>query len=151
MTWPRSPSIAETAFDTGRFLLDPRLPGELSRRRYATWVRTSVDAPDHEVLTFRLDGDLVGFFIVERRPAGDAYWHLTAIAPGWQGRGLGLSVWRTMLLRHRAEGVTAVETTISAHNVAAMNLYARLGFAFAAAQTTLHWIRDGASAAAGSA
>ena len=37
--------IGYEAFTTGRFLLDGRLPPELSRRRYATWVRTSFDQP----------------------------------------------------------------------------------------------------------
>ena len=31
---------------------------------------------------------------------------------------MGMSLWQTMLLRHRAEGASSVETTISGHNVA---------------------------------
>ena len=134
--------IAYSAFSTGRFLLDWRLPPELSKRRYATWVRNSVDAPEQTVLKAELDGELVGFFIVERRPDGTVYWHLTAIAPRWQGKGVGMSLWRTMLRRHRAEGATAVETTISGHNAPAINLYARLGFTFGPAKMTFHWLRD---------
>jgi RimJ/RimL family protein N-acetyltransferase len=94
------------------------------------------------VLKAEVAGDLVGFFIVEHRPDQSVYWHLTAIAPRWQGKGIGTSLWRTMLLRHRAEGATSVETTISAHNAPAMNLYARLGFSFASAQMTFHRLRD---------
>src|SRR5687767_9041432 len=67
--------IAYSAFATDRFLLDWRLPEELSRRRYARWVRNSFDDPRHEVLK-ALQGDaLVGFFIVERRADGAVYWH----------------------------------------------------------------------------
>jgi GNAT superfamily N-acetyltransferase len=135
-------AIAYDAFTTGRFLLDWRLPGELSRRRYATWVRNSLDAPDQTVLKAEVDGGLVGFFIVEPRPDRSMYWHLTAVAPTWQGKGMGLSLWQTMLIRHRTEGATSVETTISGHNAPAMNLYARLGFAFASTRMTLHWLRD---------
>jgi RimJ/RimL family protein N-acetyltransferase len=134
--------IASTAFTTGRFLLDWRLPPELSNRRYATWVRNSVDAPRHSILKAEVDGQLVGFFVVEDRPDGTIYWHLTAIAPGWQGKGIGSSVWRTILLRHRADGATAVETTISGHNLAVVNLYERLGFSFDSAQMTFHWLRE---------
>ena len=50
-----------------------------------------------------------------------------------------------MLLRHRREGASFVETTISGHNLAALNLYARLGFSFGAAQMTFHWL-DGPDA-----
>ena len=61
------------AFTTGRFLLDARLDPELSRRRYATWVRTSLGvASDQTVLKAELDGDLVGFFIVEREAGRSA-------------------------------------------------------------------------------
>ncbi len=135
-------SIAYDAFSTGRFLLDPRLPGELSRRRYATWVRTSFDTPGQTVLKAVVDGELMGFFIVEHRPDASVYWHLTAVAPGWQGRGMGLSLWQTVLLRHRADGATSVGTTISGHNEPAINLYARLGFSFRSPQMTFHWLRD---------
>lgn len=133
--------IARTAFTTGRFLLDQRLPADLSGARYANWVRTSLNDPPHVVLAARSDGDLIGFFIVEQN--GDSvYWHLTAVAPGAQGKGLGRDLWRTMLLRHRAEGARGVTTTISGHNLAALNLYARLGFSFGSAQMTFHWLRD---------
>jgi RimJ/RimL family protein N-acetyltransferase len=43
-----------------------------------------------------------------------------------------------MIDRHRDRGMTAVETTISAHNLPVMNLYARLGFRFSQAEMTLH-------------
>ncbi len=133
--------IAYSAFKTGRFLLDPRLDPELSNRRYANWVRTSFNHARHSVLKAEVHGDLAGFFIVEHRPDGGVYWHLTAIAPDWQGKGMGLSVWRTMLTRHRGEGATYVETTISGHNVPAINLYGRLGFSVASAQMTFHQLR----------
>ena len=130
--------IAYSAFDTGRFVLDPRLAPELSQRRYATWVRSCFAEPRHIVLKAEADGDLLGFFIAEHRPDDSVYWHLTAIAPRWQGKGLGLSLWRTMLLRHKAEGATSVGTTISGHNLPAINLYARLGFSFSSAKMTFH-------------
>lgn len=135
-------AVAAAAFTTGRFLLDHRLPPELSHRRYASWVESSFAGATQTVLAAELDGELVGFFIVEHRPGGHVYWHLTAIAPGWQGRGIGLSLWQTMLRRHAAEGATAVETTISGHNLAALNLYARLGFSFPSAQMTFHRLMD---------
>lgn len=135
-------AIAYSAFSTGRFVLDERLDPELSRRRYATWVRTSFASDRQTVLKAVVDGELAGFLVVERRPDSSVYWHLTAIAPGWQGKGVGTSVWQTALLRHGADGATAVETTISGHNLAAINLYARLGFSFASAQMTFHRLRE---------
>jgi RimJ/RimL family protein N-acetyltransferase len=138
--------LAYAAFTTGRFLLDRRLPPYLSNRRYATWVRNSANAPGHTILKAEVDGELVGFFIIEDRSDGAVYWHLTAIAPAWQGRGIGSSLWRTILLKHRAEGATSVETTISGHNLAILNLYERLGFSYSSAQMTFHWLRNGPTA-----
>ena len=134
--------IAYSAFTTGRFLIDWRLAPELSKRRYATWARTSFDVPRQTLLKAEFDGELVGFFIVEHRSDRRVYWHLTAIAPHWQGKGIGLSLWQTMLIRHRTEGATVVETTISGHNSPAINLYSRLGFSFASAHMTFHWVRE---------
>ena len=139
---PAIEGVAYSAFTTGRFLLDHRLPPDLNNRRYATWVRSAFEASHQTVLKAELDGALVGFFIVEHHPDKRVYWHLTAIASGWQGKGIGLSLWQTMLLRHAAEGATSIETTISGHNLAAINLYARLGFSFSSAQMTFHRLRD---------
>jgi ribosomal protein S18 acetylase RimI-like enzyme len=90
-----------------------------------------------------MDGSVVGFFIIERRPDDSVYWHLTAVAPAWQGKGVGLSLWRTMVHRHRAEGARSVRTTVSGHNNVVLNLYTRLGFSFSKPQMTFHWSRVG--------
>ncbi len=118
--------------------MDRRLPADLSDRRYAAWVQNSFDDPAHSVLKATIDEALVGFFIVERHADRSLYWHLTAVDPSWQGRGIGTRLWQTMLARHRDEGATSVRTTISGHNPAAINLYARLGFTFGSPQMTLH-------------
>lgn len=132
--------IARDAFDTGRFALDVRLDPALSGRRYANWARHSFRSPDQSLLKAQIDGALVGFFILEHRADRSVYWHLTAVARRWQGAGIGTSLWRTMLLRHRTEGVATVETTISGHNLAALNLYARLGFTFTSPKMTYHLV-----------
>ena len=130
--------IAAIAFSTGRFLLDPALDRGLSAQRYRHWVRTSFANPHHQVLKAEIDGAIAGFFVVEPRSDGTAYWHLTAIAPGFQNRGIGKALWLAMLARHRQAGMLAVETTVSMHNTAVLNLYARLGFRFSSAEMTFH-------------
>lgn len=134
--------IAATAFATGRFLLDHRIDAALSAERYRVWVRNSFDNPRHVVLKATIGDALVGFFIVEDKADGSTYWHLTAIAPGWQGRGVGTALWRGMIARHHAAGRTAVETTISGHNTPVINLYARLGFRFQPPESTFHWTAE---------
>ena len=134
-------AIAGRVFATGRYLLDCRLDGEAGHRRYRAWVQNSFDDPRQKVLKATVGDDLVGFFIVEHRPAQSVYWHLTAIAPAWQGKGTGKRLWRAMVARHHAAGMQRIETTISAHNAPVLNIYAGLGFRFSSPRTTFHWLR----------
>jgi RimJ/RimL family protein N-acetyltransferase len=133
--------IARRAFTTGRFAMDWRLPVTVNGERYAAWVRTSMAGGSHQVFAARDRGEVVGLFITEDRDDGTAYWHLTAMDPARQGQGLGKQVWHRMLRRHREDGMRAVETRISSHNSAVLNLYARLGFRFEDPEMTLHWVR----------
>jgi ribosomal protein S18 acetylase RimI-like enzyme len=130
--------IAGAAFTTGRFILDPWLDPALNGQRYRRWVRSSFTNPRHQVLVAKVEGDIAGFFVVEQREDQSIYWHLTAIAPQFQGRGVGRAVWQAMLDRHRDAGLRAVRTTISAHNTAVLNLYAGLGFRFETPEMTYH-------------
>ncbi len=59
--------------------------------------RNSLLSPNEEVLKATLGSEIVGFFIVEDRDDGTTYWHLTAIAPAWQGKGVGGRLWRAMI------------------------------------------------------
>jgi len=142
---PRILAIAETAFSTGRYLLDHRLDARLSHARYASWVRDSVGQVSHQLIRASSGGEIVGFFLVETRPDGSAYWHLTAIAPAYQGRGIGRRLWRSVIMRHKRAGIRRIETTVSAHNPGVVGLYADLGFTLQHPQMTFHWLRhDGA-------
>jgi GNAT superfamily N-acetyltransferase len=133
--------IAGRAFSTSRFLLDWRLDRELSNLRYQKWVESSFANPDHTMLAARIGGDFVAFFVIEGKSNRECYWHLTAVAPKFQGRGIGRRVWRAMISRNRLEGFDRITTTISAHNAPVLNLYARTGFRFDAPRATFHWLR----------
>jgi RimJ/RimL family protein N-acetyltransferase len=139
---PAIEQIAASAFTTGRFLVDWRLDETSNSRRYSAWMHNAFHDPGQSVLKASVGDDLVGFFVIEARPDRSVYWHLTAIAPSWQGRGLGKRLWRAMIARHRNEGASSVVTTISAHNMAVMNIYARLGFRFTDPRATFHWVRS---------
>lgn len=139
---PAIEAIAGTAFETGRYKLDWRIDPAASDRRYRIWVRNSFADLKQQVLKATLAGELVGFFIVEEQPDRSAYWHLTAIAPAFQGKGIGKRVWSAMVRRHHQGGLLRIETTISAHNPPVMNIYGALGFKFGAPRMTLHWVRD---------
>jgi ribosomal protein S18 acetylase RimI-like enzyme len=135
-------AIADAAFTTGRFALDPRLDRAVNGRRYATWVASAANGTSQVVLGARLGGELVGFFVVEELAGGLMYWHLTAVAPAAQGRGIGRSLWQAMVARHRSAGLRSIRTTISGHNLAVINLYARLGFRFVGSGQTFHRLSE---------
>ncbi len=132
-------SIAGTAFMTGRFILDHRLEAEASHRRYRKWVRNALLDSRQKIFTAKIGASMIGFFIFEEKSDGSVYWHLTAMSPDWQGKGLGMKVWAGMVALHRENGAAKIETTISAHNTAVMNIYAGLGFRFSSPSMTFHW------------
>jgi RimJ/RimL family protein N-acetyltransferase len=138
---PELQSIAEHAFRHERFHVDPRLDPRLGDLRYRRWVATSLAHPTQRLLKITDEDRLVALFLVESRDDRSAYWHLTAVAPAWQGRGYGHRVWRSMLRHHQAEGCNGLTTTISARNVAVLNLYSKLGFRFQPPEMTFHWVR----------
>ena len=134
--------IAETAFVTDRFSVDPRLPRAIGGIRYRRWVEATPAHPTQRLHRVDAGGILAAFFITELHADGTCQWHLTAVDPSLHGRGLGKRIWRTMLTRAHAEGARRIHTVISALNTPVINLYAGLGFRFQAPCTTYHWIRD---------
>lgn len=139
---PEIEAIAGSAFSTGRYLIDWRLDPAQSHLRYRNWVRSSAASAHQEVLKGSLNGEIIGFFVIEKRADRSVYWHLTAMAERWQGQGLGKQLWQAFAMRAQREGASRIETTISAHNLPVMNLYAGLGFRLDAAQMTLHWLQE---------
>lgn len=135
-------AIAGSAFATGRYKLDWRIAAAASDKRYRVWVQNSFADKTQQVLKATLYGEIAGFFIVEEKKDRTVYWHLTAVAPAFQGRGIGRRLWAAMVRRHHEAGLSSIETTISAHNAPVMNIYAALGFRFGAPRVTLHWVRD---------
>jgi RimJ/RimL family protein N-acetyltransferase len=133
--------LAENAFHADRYHMDPRMDAGLAGKRYARWIANSCEHPRQRLLQCRENESLIAFFIVEDMPQNGMYWHLTAIAPEYQGRGYGRRVWQAMLRQHGQNEISFVATAISAHNIAILNLYARLGFRFSSPEITLHWKR----------
>lgn len=133
--------IAGVAFTTGRFALDWRLDPSDNQRRYQGWVRNSFADAAHNIWKATKSTEVVGFFITEDLPLSVTYWHLTAIAPAWQGHGMGRRLWLAMIDQSRNAGQAFIKTTVSGHNVSVINLYASLGFRLHEPRSTYHWTR----------
>ena len=135
--------IAAHAFTHGRIHADPRLGTTLGNKRYSRWVRNTLSHPSQQLIKItNKEHDIIALFITEISSDQSMYWHLTTIAPQFQGQGYGWSIWRAMLSRHSQEGMRSVRTTITAGNVPVLNLYSKLGFRFLPPEMTYHWIRD---------
>jgi RimJ/RimL family protein N-acetyltransferase len=134
--------ISAQAFHHERYHVDPRLDPIFGNQRYARWVENSLHHPRQRLIKLLDDQHIIAFFIIEAGERGDVYWHLTAVAPAFQGRGLGRRTWRAMIARHQNEGHETITTTISARNTTVLNLYASLGFRFLPPEMTFHWVRE---------
>ena len=131
--------IAELAFRNERIHIDPRLDSRFGDLRYSRWVKNTLKHPKQQLLKI-LDNDIiVGLFIIEVINDACVYWHLTAISPEHQGKGYGRRTWLAMLLHHKENGYISVKTTISARNIAVLNLYSSLNFRFLPPEMTFHW------------
>lgn len=131
-------TVAASAFVTSRFVIDPSVAPELGAQRYRVWVSNSFADSKHLVLKAMHGDAMVGFFIVEERDDGSAYWHLTAVAPEFQGQGIGKAVWSRMMQWHRERGAKRIDTAVSGHNLPVIGLYGRLGWRFSRSDITLH-------------
>lgn len=138
---PHIGNIAARAFGYERFHVDPFLDPSLGDIRYRKWAENSYGDKKQHLLKATLNGKIIGFFLVEYKD-DLVYWHLTAVAPEWQGQGLGYRVWMAMIEHHKQMGFQRILTTISARNVPVLNLYSRLNFRFLPPEMTFHWVRD---------
>ncbi len=113
--------ICHGAFVHGRFHRDPHVSREAADRRYDGWLRQLHEAGRVAGLLHR--GALAGFIAAE-----DGRLVLHAVAESHRGRGLA-KFWWTALCRELFDaGHREVTSSISASNLAALNLYASLGF-----------------------
>jgi GNAT superfamily N-acetyltransferase len=139
---PEILEIAGTAFGNERFHIDPRLSSDLGNIRYQNWVCSSLDHSSQRLYAIREGAHIVAFFITEDQADGTCYWHLTAVALGFQGQGFGRRTWEAMMAEARQRGCHRIQTCIVARNHRVLNLYARLGFHFPPPLTTFHWVRS---------
>lgn len=114
--------ICHGAF-VGRFHRDFRVDHALADRRYDEWLKRLHAAGKVRGLLHR--GALAGFVAVEGNKLV-----LHAIAAQYRGRGLAKHWWTALCNELFAAGHAEVLSSISVTNLAALNLYASLGFRF---------------------
>lgn len=116
-------AICHGAFRHGRFHRDFRLARAAADLRYDRWLEEL--CRERTVYGLARRGTLVGFVA-----CANAKLVLHAMSPAARGRGWARAFWTLVCERLFGAGHAEVTSSISAANLAALNLYASLGFRF---------------------
>ncbi len=128
--------LAQTSFRYSRFHLDPRVDQALADRIKREWVANYFRGRRGEaVLVARREGRPVGFLAALGSGEADRVIDLVAVAPEWQGRGVGgelLLQFSSWAQQHpRMVGTQAA-------NLPSVKLYQRHGYEMCGSQHVLH-------------
>jgi ribosomal protein S18 acetylase RimI-like enzyme len=116
-------AICRDAFRHGRFHRDFNVERRVADLRYENWLRT-LHAADR-VYGLSWDGAVAGFIA---RDEGKLVLH--ALGAQHRGRGYARFLWSAVCADMEARGAREISSSVSAANVAALSLYASLGFRF---------------------
>ncbi len=124
------------AFTHDRFHKDARIHPAVGDDRYVRWLRD-----------LHAQGRLLAFLWEGRELAG--FWGYTAegvvvlhaLAPGFRGRGLAKHFWTAGCRMLFDRGFETLASSVSASNLAVMNLYSSLGFSMKDAVDVYHLFR----------
>ena len=126
-------AICHGAFAHGRFHRDFQIGADGANLRYDNWLRQLAAAG--QVYGLFAEGQLAGFIGYSGNTLV-----LHAVAPAFRGRGLAKYWWRQVISELFAAGHASVASSISASNMAVLNLYATQGFSFKHPQDIYHRI-----------
>lgn len=138
---PLEPLLEMTAgaYAHGRFHRDFTIPAEKADLRYHNWLRELHAAGG--AIGLHVRDELAAYFATSGNKAC-----LHAVAPAYRGKGLGKHLWSAAYALLFSEGHAEVRSSISAGNLAILNLYASLGFRFRNARDVYHLHRPSPTA-----
>jgi len=116
-------SICSNAFLYGRFQRDFNLEPELSNIRYKNWLLQLIQ--NHEVYGLHWANELAGFIGCSENSLV-----LHAISERFRGQGLAKYWWSSVCENLFSKGHEQITSSISAANLAVLNLYVSIGFSF---------------------
>jgi dTDP-4-amino-4,6-dideoxy-D-galactose acyltransferase len=134
---PRIREIARVSHRDSRFYYDPRFPESRCDALYEAWIERSAGGWADAVLVAERDGVPAGYLSCHLSgPAGSI--GLVAVAPEWQGRGLGKQLIHASLEYFRRHGTTRATVVTQGRNLSSQRLYQRCGFVTQAMQLWYH-------------
>jgi len=116
-------AICHGAFSHGRFHRDFNLPATVANLRYDNWLKQLINK--QMVYGLYWENTLAGFIGYT-----DNSLVLHALAAKHRGMGLSKYWWSSVCLALLAKNYQEIKSSVSASNVAAINLYTSLGFTF---------------------
>ncbi|SDI36445.1 hypothetical protein SAMN05192534_1396 [Alteribacillus persepolensis] len=128
-------AVSKGAYEHGRFHRDFKLPTSSADDRYDKWLNQLYD--EGNVWGLFYEDDLAGFFAFSGNQV-----LLQAFKSAYQGRGLAKYFWSRAMNSLFEEGHTEIKTSISAANLAMVNLVASLGFTFQDAVDVYHKLNE---------
>ena len=124
-------AISHGAYTHGRFHRDFNLPKIAADIRYDNWLKQLLEA--QQVYGLYWQNKLAGFIAYNGNSLV-----LHALAEKYRGKGWAKYWWSGVCIELLAAGHDEVRSSISAANLAALNLYATLGFSFRNPQDIYH-------------
>ena len=124
-------AICHGAFLHGRFHRDFNLPKAAADLRYDNWLKQLFET--RQVFGLYWEGVLAGFIAHNGNSLA-----LHAVAEKFRGKGRSKYWWSSVCSELLGSGHHDVKSSISASNLAALNLYASLGFSFDNPQDVYH-------------
>ena len=122
--------ICDGAFAHGRFHRDFNLPTAVAEARYTQWLNQLID--NKQVYGLHWQGALAGFIGYSGNNL-----LLHAIAESHRGKGLAKYAW-SLVCAELLQTHPDIQSSISAANLAVLNLYTSLGFRFRHPQDVYH-------------
>ncbi|MDP8566374.1 GNAT family N-acetyltransferase [Methylophilus aquaticus] len=124
-------TISHSAFVHGRFHRDPNIPNQLADARYDQWLE---DLMQHgQVFALMYEQSVAGFVAIK-----DNALQLHAVATKFRGLGYSKYWWTSVCDEVFRQGHNKVMSSVSASNLAVVNLYNRLGFRFVKSTDVYH-------------
>jgi dTDP-4-amino-4,6-dideoxy-D-galactose acyltransferase len=120
--------IARHSHRATRFYHDPRFPKERCDDLYVRWLDRGLERSDQQVLVAREAGEPRGYIVCAEAGSGCGQVSLIAVAPAGRGSGVGAALVRGGLAWMVSRGCSRAEVVSQGRNVAASQLYERLGF-----------------------
>jgi len=124
----RLEEIAAGAHTSTRFYVDPLFSRAACDRLYRTWIRRSCEGWADHVLVADSGTDAVGYLTLHAGAEKEGRIGLVGVAAEMRGHGIGLALMRAALAWCRANGMRRLTVATQAHNLRALQLYARCGF-----------------------